>query len=50
MAKPEKMAPSTKNGANRLECQPGTRAIAKSNDTTLCTESTRGVASAARRP
>ena len=42
MAKPEKMAPSTKNGAKRVECQPGTSAIAKSNDTTLCTDSTSG--------
>jgi hypothetical protein len=50
MAKPEKMAPSTKKGAKRVECQPGTRAMAKSNDTTLCTESTRGVASAASSP
>ena len=50
MAKPEKMAPSTKKGANSVECQPGTSAMAKSNDTTLCTDSTSGVASAARRP
>jgi hypothetical protein len=50
MAKPEKMAPSTKKGAKRVECQPGTRAMAKSKDTTLCTESTRGVARAASRP
>jgi len=44
------MAPSTKKGANKLECHPGTRAIAKSNDTTLCTDSTRGVARAASSP
>ena len=50
IAKPEKMAPSTKNGANSVECQPGTRAIAKSKDTTLCTESTSGVARAASSP
>ena len=50
MAKPEKMAPSTKNGAKSVECQPGTSAMAKSQDTTLCTDSTRGVASAANRP
>ncbi len=50
MANPEKMAPSTKNGANSVECQPGTSAMAKSHDTTLCTDSTSGVASAARRP
>src|SRR5216117_2484348 len=31
-----------------VACQPGTIAIAKSHDTTLCTESTSGVASAAR--
>ena len=29
-------------------CQPGTWAIAKSHDTTLCTESTSGVANAAK--
>ena len=50
MAKPEKMAPSTKKGANSVECHPGTSAIAKSNDTTLCTERTSGVASAAKSP
>ena len=50
IAKPEKIAPSTKNGANRVECQPGTRAIAKSQDTTLWTESTSGVARAAKSP
>ena len=50
MAKPEKMAPSTKKGAKSVECQPGTRAMAKSKDTTLCTESTRGVANAANSP
>jgi hypothetical protein len=50
IAKPEKIAPSTKNGAKSVECQPGTRAIAKSHDTTLWTEMTSGVASAAKRP
>ena len=50
MAKPEKMAPSTKKGAKSVECQPGTRAMAKSQDTTLCTESTSGVARAANSP
>ncbi len=50
IAKPEKMAPFTKKGANRVECQPGTRAMAKSKDTTLCTDRTSGVASAAKRP
>ena len=50
MAKPEKMAPSTKKGAKSVECHPGTSAMAKSKDTTLCTESTSGVARAARRP
>src|SRR6267143_1998932 len=47
IANPEKIAPSTKNGANSVECHPGTSAIAKSQDTTLWTESTSGVASAA---
>ena len=50
IAKPEKMAPSTKNGANSVECQPGTRAIAKSQDTTLWTDRTSGVASDASSP
>ena len=44
MAKPLKMAPATKYGGNRVECQPGTRPVAKSELTTLCTESTSGVA------
>ena len=48
MPKPEKMAPATKYGAKIVACQPGTIAIAKSHDTTQCTESTSGVASAAR--
>jgi hypothetical protein len=50
MAKPEKMAPSTKNGAKRVECQPGISAMAKSQDTTLWTDTTSGVARAAKRP
>ena len=45
---PEKIAPATKYGAKIVVCQPGTIAMAKSHDTTECTESTRGVASAAR--
>jgi hypothetical protein len=44
IAKPEKMAPATKYGAKIVACQPGTIDIAKSQDTTLCTESTSGVA------
>ncbi|MBW2448591.1 MAG: hypothetical protein JRG83_22120, partial [Deltaproteobacteria bacterium] len=34
MAKPEKMAPATKYGAKIVACQPGTMAMAKSQDTT----------------
>ena len=48
IATPEKIAPATKYGANIVECQPGTMPIAKSHDTTLCTESTSGVAIPAR--
>src|SRR6266540_977196 len=40
------MAPATKYGANSVACHPGTIAIAKSQDTTLCTESTSGDARA----
>src|SRR4029078_5870244 len=45
---PEKIAPATKYGGKIVACQPGVSAIAKSNDTTECTESTSGVAKAAR--
>ena len=48
IAMPEKMAPATKYGGKIVVCQPGTSAIAKSKDTTECTESTSGVANAAR--
>ena len=48
IAKPEKMAPATKYGAKIVACQPGTIDMAKSQDTTLCTESTSGVASPER--
>ena len=47
IATPERMAPATKYGGNRVECQPGTIDMAKSHDTTLCTETTSGVAKAA---
>ncbi len=42
------MAPATKYGGKIVSCQPGMLAMAKSNDTTECTESTSGVANAAR--
>ena len=42
------MAPATKYGAKIVPCQPGTIDAAKSQLTTECTESTSGVASAAR--
>src|ERR1039457_22628 len=45
---PEKIAPATKYGAKIVVCQPGTSAIAKSNETTECTERTSGVENAAR--
>src|SRR5690349_16936051 len=45
---PEKIAPATKYGGKIVACHPGVSAIAKSKDTTECTESTRGVAKAAR--
>src|SRR5262245_10887934 len=48
MPMPEKMAPATKYGGKIVACQPGVSAIAKSKDTTECTESTSGVANAAR--
>src|SRR5215212_2207635 len=45
---PEKIAPATKYGGKIVACQPGVSAIAKSNDTTECTDNTSGVAKAAR--
>ncbi len=45
---PEKIAPATKYGGKIVACHPGVFAIAKSNDTTECTDSTSGVANAAR--
>jgi hypothetical protein len=47
IAKPLKIAPATKYGGKIVVCQPGSCETAKSNDTTECTESTSGVASAA---
>ena len=43
IAKPEKMAPATKNGGKIVACHSGTIDTAKSNDTTVCTENTSGV-------
>src|SRR6476469_5269783 len=48
MPMPEKIAPATKYGGKIVACQPGVSAMAKSNDTTECTESTSGVENAAR--
>src|SRR5437763_12954041 len=42
------MAPATKYGGKIVVCQPGSCDVAKSNDTTECTDSTRGVHSPAR--
>ena len=47
MAKPEKIAPATKYGGKIVVCHPGSWETAKSKETTLCTERTSGVASAA---
>src|SRR6266850_4347629 len=47
MPHPEQIAPATKYGAKIVACQPGTMPIAKSHDTTECTDSTSGVESAA---
>ncbi len=44
MAKPENTAPATKYGGKIAVCQPGICEVAKSNDTTECTDSTSGVA------
>ena len=49
IASPEWMAPATKYGAKMVVCQPGTTPSAKSQETTLCTEITSGVASAAKK-
>ena len=43
IAKPEKIAPATKYGGNMVVCQPGITEVAKSKDTIVCTESTKGV-------
>src|ERR1051326_4923791 len=43
------MAPATKYGGKTVVCHPGTSDIAKSNDTTECTDSTSGVEKAARK-
>ena len=42
------MAPATKYGGKIVACQPGTTPTAKSKLTTVWTESTSGVESAAR--
>ncbi len=48
IAVPEKIAPATKYGAKIVVCHPGITLIAKSHDTTEWTETTSGVAKAAR--
>ena len=50
MAKPDNNAPNTKNGGNWVECHPVVAAPAKSNPTTLCTETTSGAMIAASTP
>ena len=49
IARPEWMAPATKYGAKIVVCHPGRLAIAKSHDTTEWTETTSGVARAAKK-
>src|SRR3954471_4911055 len=49
MPMPEKIAPATKYGGKIVACQPGVSAMAKSKDTTECTDSTSGVLNAARK-
>ena len=41
------MAPATKYGGKMVVCQPGTIEVAKSKETTECTDKTSGVDSAA---
>ena len=48
IAKPEKIAPATKYGGKIVVCQPGTTDVAKSKDTIVCTDNTRGVLNPAR--
>ena len=48
IANPENTAPATKYGGKIVVCQPGMSDVAKSKETTLCTERTSGVESAAR--
>src|ERR1700759_3902208 len=47
IAKPENTAPATKYGGKIVVCQPGITDVAKSKDTMVWTESTRGVANPA---
>jgi hypothetical protein len=48
IANPENTAPATKYGGKMVVCHPGITEVAKSKDTMVCTESTRGVAKPAR--
>jgi len=48
IARPEKIAPATKYGGNIVVCHPGVFAIAKSQETTLWTDITSGVAKHAK--
>jgi len=48
IAKPEKIAPATKYGGKIVVCHPGSCEVAKSKETTECTESTSGVEIPAR--
>ena len=47
MANPEKSAPETKYGGKMVVCQPGITEVAKSKDTMVCTDNTKGVANPA---
>ena len=44
IAKPDRRAPATKYGGKMVECHPGSIVVAKSKLTTVCTDTTSGVA------
>ena len=48
IANPEKIAPATKYRGKIVVCHPGITEVAKSKDTIVCTDNTKGVARPAR--
>ena len=48
IANPENIAPATKYGGKIVVCHPGITEVAKSNETIVWTDNTRGVASQAK--